>query len=77
MPCLITTGLQIPNERSADDAVDRLSVTATQAVDLAATSGYFIKHKCPAWFSRNLKAYIKKNIDVTRNLRLFPQQIFL
>jgi hypothetical protein len=66
------TGLQMRNERSADATVDRLN--------LAAPSGYIQKHKCHAWFSGNLKAYIKMKkiffVDVTRFLRLFPQQIF-
>jgi hypothetical protein len=49
------------NETSVDAAVYRLNVAVTQAIDLAVPSGYIRKHKYPSWFSRKLKAYIKKN----------------
>jgi hypothetical protein len=54
------TGLKMRNESSADAAVDRFNVTVNQAIDLAAPSGHIEKHKCHAWFSGNLKAFIKK-----------------
>jgi hypothetical protein len=51
------------NETSVDAAIDRLNVAVIHAIDLALPSGYIKKHKYPAWFSRKLKAYIKKNYE--------------
>jgi hypothetical protein len=66
------TGLQMRNERSADAAVDRLNVAVSQTIYLAAPSGHIQTHKCPAWFSGNLKAYIKKkNIYSCRRYKKF------
>jgi hypothetical protein len=47
------------NETSVDAPVDRLNVAVTEAIDLAAPSGYIKKHKYPVWFSGKLNAYIK------------------
>jgi hypothetical protein len=58
---------------SVDSAVDRVNVAVTQAIYFAVTSGYIQGHKCPAWFSGKLKAYIKTRIsviDVTRSTRV-------
>jgi hypothetical protein len=51
-------------------------VTVTQAIDLAVLSGHIKKHKCPAWFSGKLKAYIKNKNCFHRGYKKFKTGCF-
>jgi len=48
------------NKTSTDAPVGRLVVTATQAIQTAVPTAYLQKCKFHAWFSGNLKYYLKE-----------------
>jgi hypothetical protein len=56
------------NESSVDSAVNNLTTTVSEAIDLATPFAKPNNSTYPHWFSKLLKYYIKKKISFLRNL---------
>jgi hypothetical protein len=57
------------NDNSVDSAVNNLTATVSEAIDLAIPFAKPNNSTYPHWFSKLLKYYIKKEISFLRDLR--------